>query len=272
MLHQVTDRARLARFMRRDVGLYLYGLGDLDDFFWPHTRWYGWKHAGRLQAVVMLYDAVDPPVLLAQADAAARPALDQLLTALLPQLPPRLYVHGTAGVATRLAARYTIAPAGLYRRMLLRDADQLPTDPAGDVVTLGAADLPALQALYAVAYPDNAFDARMLATGQTVGIWRAGRLVAVAGVHVYSPTYGVAALGNIATDPHWRGQGLGSRVTGVLCHRLLAHVAAIGLNVHADNAAALAVYRRVGFVSVVAFDEFDAVARSSTHQVVPFGE
>ncbi len=76
-----------------------------------------------------------------------------------------------------------------------------------------------------------------------------------AGVHVYSSSYRVAALGNIATDSAWRGQGLAQRATAQLCRWLLDTVDTIGLNVNADNAAAIACYRKLGFEVAAEYDE-----------------
>lgn len=79
--------------------------------------------------------------------------------------------------------------AGPHHRMALTDAARLDTvTPAGSV--LDADDLPALRRLYDVAYPGNWFDPRMLDTGQYVGVRDGGELVAVAGVHVFSPRTG----------------------------------------------------------------------------------
>ncbi len=65
----------------------------------------------------------------------------------------------------------------------------------------------------------------------------------------------MAALGNIATDPALRGQGLAHRATAQLCHTLLATVETIGLNVKADNAAAIACYRKLGFDVAAEYEE-----------------
>ena len=96
----------------------------------------------------------------------------------------------------------------------------------------------------------------MLETGQYLGLRRAGALVCVAGVHVYSPRYAVAALGNVTTDPRWRGQGLAGRAVAALCLRLQRECTTIGLNVHGDNAAAIACYRRLGFTEIASYDEY----------------
>ena len=104
---------------------------------------------------------------------------------------------------------------------------------------LGAADLADIEAFYRTAYPGTWFAARMLATGRYVGIREDGRLVCVAGVHVHSPTWGVAALGNVATLPERRGEGLARAACAALCRLLLADgIETIALNVRADNAPA----------------------------------
>ena len=91
----------------------------------------------------------------------------------------------------------------------------------------------------------------MLATGRYVGVRDDGRLVCVAGVHVHSPTWGVAALGNVATLPELRGQGLARGACAALCLLLLADgIETIALNVRADNTAAVASYARLGFEPV----------------------
>ena len=118
--------------------------------------------------------------------------------------------------------------------------------------------LPELIDLYTASYPGNWFDPRMLQTGQYMGIHIDKQLVAVAGVHVYSAHYRVAALGNITTHPDHRGQGVGTAVTAALCKRLLKTVDTIGLNVKSDNAAAIALYQKLGFQIVTTYHEYMA--------------
>src|SRR4051812_25073760 len=86
-----------------------------------------------------------------------------------------------------------------------------------EAVALTAADADDLLALYRTGYPGNRFIPRMLETGFYHGIRRAGALVSVAGVHVFSWSYRVAALGNITTRPDVCDQGLATAVTARLC-------------------------------------------------------
>jgi ribosomal protein S18 acetylase RimI-like enzyme len=139
--------------------------------------------------------------------------------------------------------------------MVLADPAALAAVPRGGVQPLGSADLPAMERFYAAAYPDNWFDRRMVETGQYVGVWDGARLLCVAGVHVYSARTRVAALGNIATRPEARRQGLARRATAALCRSLRRHVDTIGLNVHAENAGAIRCYRGLGFAVVTPYAE-----------------
>jgi predicted GNAT family acetyltransferase len=66
----------------------------------------------------------------------------------------------------------------------------------------------------------------------------------------------VAALGSIATRPDQRGRGLARAATSALCRLVQPEVDHIGLNVVADNAAAIACYRRVGFEQVGEYEEY----------------
>jgi RimJ/RimL family protein N-acetyltransferase len=252
----VHDRSELAAILRRDAALHAYELGDLDDFFWPYTTWF--RHE---EAVALIYHGLPLPTLLALAPAGLPAApLAALLTGLRPLLPRRFYAHLSPGAAATLTDAFDAEPHGRHHKMVLRDHDRLAAAPASGEL-LSPADLPDLDRLYAQAYPGNWFDRRMLETGQYVGVRRAGELLAVAGVHVWSPAYRVAAIGNVATHPAARGQRLATTATATLCRRLLETVDVVTLNVKADNAAAIAVYRRLGFVHVGDYDEVDFTAR-----------
>ncbi|MEH1099868.1 GNAT family N-acetyltransferase [Micromonospora sp. CPCC 205561] len=94
-----------------------------------------------------------------------------------------------------------------------------------------------------------------------MGVRDGDELVAVAGVHVYSPRYRVAALGNVTTHPRLRGRGLAGAAVAQVCRRLAADVTHVTLNVKAENAAALRLYRRLGFTRVADYGEFALTAR-----------
>lgn len=255
---EVDDPALIERFARRDLALHLYELGDLDPFFWPHTRWWGLADAtGELSALVLLYTGSELPTVLALGRVGDE-ALAALVTAVAPRLPARVYAHLGPGLLPCLGDRWRAEHHGRYLKLALRDHDAPVPMPAlaDEVVPLRPDERDEVLALYERAYPGNWFDARMLESGQYFGVRERGALVCIAGVHVVSPRYRVAALGNITTLPSHRGRGLAAATTARLCRSLRdAGITTIGLNVRADNAAAIACYRRLGFVEIGEYDE-----------------
>jgi ribosomal protein S18 acetylase RimI-like enzyme len=248
-------------FCRRNPFVHLYAIGDLDDFFWPHTTWVALRDGGEVRQLVLLYTdlTMRKPTVLAYAE---RPEslMGDLLRASLPVLPRRFYAHLTEGVADVLADDYRMQPHGTFHKMGLRDRSRAAAFDGSEAVPLSAADTEDLLALYAASYPGNWFVPPMLETGCYFGIRRGRALVSVAGVHVYSPQYKVAALGNITTRPDARGQGLATAVTARLSQELLqTGIEYVGLNVKADNHSAIACYKKLGFERVTDYGEYTVV-------------
>jgi ribosomal protein S18 acetylase RimI-like enzyme len=248
-------------FCRRNPFLHLYALGDLDDFFWPHTTWYALRAGGQVQQLVLLYTGQPLPTVLAYAEPPIGRMRD-LLRGLLRVLPRRFYAHLTEGVADVLGDDYHIQPHGAHHKMAWTEPSRAGGFDVSEVLALSAADTEDLRALYRASYPGNWFVPRMLETGFYYGIRRGPALVCVAGVHVYSQAYRVAALGNITTRPDLRGQGLATTVTARLCRELLrAGIECVGLNVKADNGSAIACYERLGFERVADYGEYTLEAK-----------
>ncbi len=240
--------------LRRNPFLHLYAIGDLDDFFWQYTTWYGCKQDETLQHIVLLYSATGVPTLLAFLEEPAA-LMPPFLRSIMHLLPRRIYAHLSPELLLVFAEQYAIEEHGLHYKLALTEPTRLTEIDTWEVVPLSPGDLDDLTALYQASYPGNWFDPRMLETEHYFGIRRSGTLISVAGVHVYSRHYRVATLGNVTTHPAFRGQGLGTAVCAKLCQVLLETVDHIGLNVKADNASALAAYRRLGFERIAEYAE-----------------
>lgn len=259
----VHDRAVIETFYRRDPWLHLYELGDLDDFFWPHTEWparFEADGAGPC-AIVLLYRGGPLPILLALGRADEEPAIRRLLADLAPTMPGRFYAHLSGALVEVYRGGWPIEEHGLHLKMGLMqpDRERLRAEarsPRGEIRWLRPDDREEVLDFYREAYPQGWFEPRMLETGQYAGIALDGRLATIAGVHVYAPSMRVACLGNIATLPACRGLGLATAATAALCLSLLETVDWIGLNVMAGNEPALACYRRLGFEVVAEYREY----------------
>lgn len=81
-LVSLQDKAEIEAFLRGRASLHLFELGDLDDQYWPDTRWFGWRTNGGLSQVALFYTGLGTPVLMRG-----------LLAALQDEMPSRLYCH-----------------------------------------------------------------------------------------------------------------------------------------------------------------------------------
>jgi ribosomal protein S18 acetylase RimI-like enzyme len=252
----VRDKKELDQFFRTNVFLHLYSIGDLDDFFWPNTTWYALKEAHEILAVALLYTGLEVPILLAFSE--RQPAMEKLLRSIINELPERLYAHLSPGLEPILSERYALESHGEDHKMALRNRSRIHDVDCSRVARLSTTDLDELQRFYEESYPGNWFDPRMLETNQYFGIRENGTLISAGGIHVYSEKYRVAALGNITTHPDYRNNGHAKEVTARLCRSLYDRVDHIGLNVRADNAAAIACYRALGFEICASYAEYMA--------------
>jgi ribosomal protein S18 acetylase RimI-like enzyme len=258
-------KSEIEAFLRQSPFLHLYELGDLDDFFWPYTTWYALKDSNTtsvikpeaycIKQIVLFYIGVELPVLLGFTESSSE-EMSQLLEAIEHFLPRRFYAHLNAETVKVFAKNYQIHPHGIHYKLGLTTPSYLDKVDTSTVQRLLQSDKQDLEELYRLSYPGNWFDPRMLETGHYYGIRQKGMLVSVAGVHVYSPQYKVAALGNVTTHPDFRKQGLATQVCAKLCKSLLNNVNYIGLNVKADNQSAISCYEQLGFQQIATYGEY----------------
>ena len=254
------DRAEIERFLRRSAPAHIYALADLDDAFFGDTRWFGARAAdGEIRALCLVLEKLALPIVYAVAPPGDPDTLE-LLRALAPELPQRFFANLPLGFERALAESHEIAPLGEYQKLWLPRADALERSEVAGIERLGPGDAPELERFYAErafgAGEHPGFYARyMLELAPWFGLRERGELVCVAGVHVCSGRYGVAALGNVATAPAQRGRGLARAVCARLARELAARVPLVGLNVASANAPALRCYRALGFEPALRYAE-----------------
>lgn len=239
------EEASLRRALEQDRVWCAYALADLDP---EHARYARWLR--REGAVALIYSGLEPPVLFAHGDPGAA-------IQLLNDVPSAAYQY-TLLPTHRALLGGRLRPRKEMRmwRMALRPSDYRPAEDSG-AVRLGGGDLQEIESMIeGHADRPDAFHPRQLEQGPFYGIRQAGVLVAIAGVHVLSLAAGVAAIGNVFTLPQARGRGLGGAVSSAVVTDLLKQgVRTIVLNVAMDNAPALRVYRRLGFMPFCGYYE-----------------
>lgn len=261
-IFEIQDDVRIESFLRRNTLMNIYQIGDLDPFFRSYSSWYALEEDGDIKAMVLLYTGLELATVLALA-----PPDDELLQVLLEgiveKFPDRFYAHLTPGAGQALLKSYQLESHGEHLKMGLQTREVDWGETSSDVLNLDMDDESALLRLYQKGYPGNWFDRRMLETGKYFGIYRDNKLVAAAGIHVFSARYRVASLGNIVTDPEYREQGLATAVTARLCQDLSRDTDYIGLNVKSDNSPAISCYSKLGFHDVGRYGEYMATRRKA---------
>ena len=259
-LKSIHDKARIEKYLegRKDINFYMFG--DLDPFFWEKTIWYALEDENQnIKSLCLVYFGELPalPVVLLICKEDEIPVSKKLLERILPMLPDEFYTHLTVGIEDVLTEQYNLSGGGLHYKMALKHDKLLLRYDTDKGVQLQEKDTPELIEFYKKAYPNSWFNPIMLLTDKYFGLRNdEGELLSVAGVHVFSEQYGVAALGNITTRPELRGQGLAKHITAILCQNLFETVDVIGLNVVATNQAALSTYKALGFEHICRYNEF----------------
>lgn len=255
-ISECRDQSKLEAFLRRNTAWHLYALADLDEPFWPDTRWFVATVHGEIQGAVILIGALSAPILYGICE-----PNDSFVRAIIKSievlLPHRFFAHVGLGVLCDLH-QWDFCSEGAAVKMVLSNAAKCSATVLKSTET--EADYEVLKEFYDLwAYgEDNEsrfFEAYMPKMSPYRVLRQGGRIISAAGVHVASKKYQVAALGNIATSPEMRGRGYGTMVTSALVHDLKPHFADIGLNVLEANGTARHCYEKLGFVTRLRYEE-----------------
>lgn len=144
--------------------------------------------------------------------------------------------------------------SGVVLQMVLDESVRAPASPSPtpgtDATThlrgLDRSDVPAMLRLAAQTQP-GPFHPRTIELGGYVGLFDSRHLVAMAGQRLRPP--GWCEISAVCTRPDARRRGYGSLLTRYVAGRIAARGERPFLHVVADNAAAVAAYERLGFVT-----------------------
>jgi ribosomal protein S18 acetylase RimI-like enzyme len=237
---QLTAKDEIRRILHTDPRWCVYALGDLSPRMFPKCQWF-------TPDLAMVLHDYGTSILFAHGTGSIREALEHVTWPVHLQVQPAaLEEVERHAIVTSVKPMIRMAWTGGSTRLSDR------------VTRLGAQDVPALERLYAdgasTGESPDFFYGSMVTDGVFFGVYKGEELLAAAGTHLVSREESAAAIGNVYVRKDRRGRGLGRAVTAAVLHEL-AGIATVGLNVRADNDAAIRVYESLGFVRHCDFRE-----------------
>jgi ribosomal protein S18 acetylase RimI-like enzyme len=243
-----SDRDLIRPLLDRDRIFAAYALADLEDREPARSRW-GIARAGdEVIALVLEYGGPSPqPLFIAGRDDGIEVILRDIIR------PAIAYVACLPANQAAVEARYRLEPGPQMVRMWVDRATFRPAFDPG-VERLAPTEAGELNRLYRLGF-GSWLPPQAVAEGIYYGIRVQGRLVAAAGTHVIGRRARIAVVGNVLTQPEFRGRGYAQATTASVTAQLLEFCDHVVLNVRADNPPALNAYRRLGYAEHVRFEE-----------------
>lgn len=243
-----TDHDLIKAFLDRDRIFAAYALADLEDREAGRSKW-GIARAGdEVVSLVLEYGGPSPqPLFVSGRDDGIEAILKDVIK------PSIAYVACLPGSVRAVESRYRLEHGPQMVRMWVdRERFRPAFDPG--VEPLAPSDAGELNRLYRLGF-GSWLPPQAISEGIYRGIRVNGRLVAAAGTHVIGRRAKIAVVGNVLTQPEFRGRGYAQATTAAVTAHLLEFCDHVVLNVRSDNPPALNAYRRLGYAEHVRFEE-----------------
>ena len=243
-----TDRELIASFLERDRIFAAYALADLEDRDTGRAKWGVARAGDEVVSLVLEYGGPAPqPLFIVGRDDGVEAILRDVIR------PSIAYVACLPANQAAVERRYRLEPGPQMVRMWVDKATYRDAFDPG-VERLLPTDAGELNRLYRLGF-GSWLPPQAIADGVYYGIRVNGRLVAAAGTHVIGRRARIAVVGNVLTQPEFRGRGYAQATTAAVTSRLLEFCDHVVLNVRSDNPPALNAYRRLGYAEHVRFEE-----------------
>jgi ribosomal protein S18 acetylase RimI-like enzyme len=234
------DRSRIQDYLETDRRYAAFAIGDLEPRLFAQSTFAVAEVDGRIGALAQHFRGIAPtPLQLMGENGGLKAILSDVLR------PAQPYVVGRPEHVPVVEEFYEWDGGAQMLRMGLRGEEF--RGASTDCVRLTADDLASLTDLYTQG-DVNSFHPERLEHNVFYGVFEDEQLVAAAGTHLVSPTYGVAAVASVYTRPECRGRGYGTATTSAVVFDLVRRgIQDVVLTVGHDNEGAIRVYERLGF-------------------------
>jgi ribosomal protein S18 acetylase RimI-like enzyme len=258
-IKRLEDREQIYELLRRERLYAAYAIGDLEPALFKECEWYASSRNGKFTSLCLSFKGLSPDrVFLMGSPEDLEPIMKDLRTT-------KAYFSCRPQHLSVVSHWYSPLKTQAMLRMVLKSERFHPVE--GSVVRVSPSEVHLLQDLYRW-YGNVAFAPYQLEQGVFYGVERDGKLVATAGTHLVSRTYGLAIVGNVFTHSGYRGNGYAKICTSAVVEELLSQSLDVVLNVEESNTVARQIYEALGFEIYCSFVESLGVRRSTLERQV----
>lgn len=246
-------------FFERDRLLSAYALADLDRANIDTARWWVARRDREVVSAALLVEVLPFRPCFGMGDTEGLAEIFRSLG------ESRLIVAAPPPARLAIEQTYRFERVDRMHRMVV-DADTFQPREIHTVTRLRPEHLEEVIELYGEA-SRSYFTRERLAREIYCAIYIDGRIVSAAGTHVRSAEASIAAVGNVLTRMPYRGRGMATTVTSAVTEAALREHRDVVLNVRDGNAAAIAVYERLGYRLHARFIEGPAVRKAAWERI-----
>jgi len=143
----IKNKQKIEAFFRENALFHVYSIGDLDAFFFSNTKWYALEKNEEIQAILLIYNDKDLPVLLAL-NHKKKAIIDLDVRELSLFLPRTFYAHLTLDFERLLRTCYDFKSYGRHYKMGLKRHVLLEKVNALNFINLNNAHQEQIQELF----------------------------------------------------------------------------------------------------------------------------
>ena len=231
------DRPEFMRFLREDPVRNAFALYDLEEEG-DRVQCCAAVEGDAFRGYLLAWHGRQYPNVIVTGD-------EEAAETLLPRAPPSPCTFLLVpGLVASVEKRREISARRMMDFMFV-EAKSFRSADTQEVEPLGEKDADALEALYREAVEEPRAWGQWAEQGLAYGLSLGGRLVAAAGTHFVSP--GSSLIGGVYTSLRFRRQGYAAAVTSAVTEDALRRSDRVGLMVVSTNAAAIGLYKKLGY-------------------------